>query len=142
MPLTEERKKVLEMVASGKVSTNDANELLSTLDGVKESESTIKNPKFLRVLVEGNERDQTTGEVSPQKVNIRVPLQLLYAGVRLAGLIPLAAQGPINKALRENGIHLDVSQIKTSELEELVTQLRDMQVDVEQKDQKVRIFCE
>jgi hypothetical protein len=69
-------------------------------------------------------------------------MQLLYAGVKLAGLIPAAAHGPINQALRQNGINLDVSQIEPSDLEDLVTHLSDMQVDVDQKDQKVRVFCE
>ena len=35
------------------------------------------------------------------KVNIRVPLQLLRAGVRLAGLIPTEARTHVNEALRE-----------------------------------------
>jgi hypothetical protein len=142
MTITEERTKILDMVASGKISVAEANELLSAIEDHSKTEAPLKAPRYLRVLVEGNERDHNTGEISPQKVNIRVPMQLLYAGVRLAGLIPAAAHGPINQALRENGINLDVSQIKTSDLEELVVHLSDMQVDVDQKDQKVRIFCE
>jgi hypothetical protein len=150
MTMTEERTKILDMVASGKISVSEANDLLSAIGdnsrdnspGDARTETEVKRPRYLRVLVEGNEHDYKTGETSPQKVNIRVPMQLLYAGVRLAGLIPAAAHGPINQALRENGIELDVSQIKTADLEELVTHLSDMQVDVDQKDQKVRIFCE
>jgi len=142
MILNEERKKILEMLACGKVNVNEANELLNALGEESKPIFEGKKPQYLRVLVEGNERDYRTGETSPQKVNIRVPMQLLYAGVKLAGLIPAAAHGPINQALKENGINLDVSQIKTSDLEALVTHLSEVQVDVDQKDQKVRIFCE
>lgn len=144
MTITEERTKILDMLASGKISVSEANELLSAVGDHAKTEETspTKPPRYLRVVVEGNELNHRTGEVTPQKVNIRVPMQLLYAGVRLAGLIPAAAHGPINKALRENGIELDVSQIKTQDLEELVSHLSDMQVDVDQQDQKVRIFCE
>jgi hypothetical protein len=140
--LNEERKKILDMVASGKINAKEAIDLMDALDHETSSSTEKQKPRYLRVLVEGNERDYQTGEASPQKVNIRVPMQLLYAGVKLAGLIPAAAHGPINQALRENGINLDVSQLKTSDLEDLVTHLRDLQVDVDQKDQKVRIFCE
>jgi hypothetical protein len=146
MTQMEERKKVLEMVASGKVSVAEASELLDALKSGADSASVggggVKAPRYLRILVDGHERDHQTGEMSPQKVNIRVPMQLLYAGVKLAGLIPAAAHGPINEALRENGINLDVSQIKPSDLTDLVVHLSDMQIDVDQKDQKVRIFCE
>jgi hypothetical protein len=142
MTLTEERKKVLELVASGKVSVDDASELLAALGSDSGPSQNTKKPRYLRVLVEGNELNYKTGEMSPQKVNIRVPMQLLYAGVKLAGLIPAVAHKPINQALHENGINLDISQIKASDLEELVTHLSDMKVDVDQKDQKVQIFCE
>lgn len=142
MALNEERRKILDMVATGKLNASEAAELLNALEGEPSSSAGKLKPRYLRVLVEGNERDDRTGETSPQKVNIRVPMQLLYAGVKLAGLIPATAHGPINQALRENGINFDVSQLKTSDLEDLVTQLSDIQVDVNQKDQKVRIFCE
>src|SRR4051812_45279136 len=136
MTLNEEREKILNMVASGKVSVSEAISLLDAMEGESSSSTEKQKPRYLRVMVEGNERDSRTGEESPQKVNIRVPLQLLYAGVKLAGLIPAAAQVPINRALHEHGINLDVSQIKTSDLEDLVTHLTEMQVDVDQKDQK------
>lgn len=141
MTLNQDREKILNMVASGKLSTKEALELLQALgeggaSERKDSQAPQAAPKYLRVLVEGSDGG------SPQTVNIRVPIQLLYAGVKLAGLIPAAAHGPINKALKENGINLDVSQLKTSDLESLVTHLAEFQVDVDQKDQKVRIFCE
>ena len=142
MTLNGEREKILNMVASGKISVSEATGLLNAIEAESHSSTEKQKPRYLRVLVEGNERDSRTGEESLQKVNIRVPLQLLYAGVKLAGLIPAAAHVPINKALHENGINLDVSQIKTSDLQDLVTHLTEMQVDVDQKDQKVHIFCE
>ncbi len=140
MSTADEKKRILEMIASGKVSVAEGEQLLGALD---HAEAEPKDaPRYLRVLVEANERDHRTGEMSPQKVNIRIPIQLLYAGVKLAGLIPAVAHKQINQALKQNGIDLDISQIKTAELEELVTHLRDMRVDVDQKDQKVQVFCE
>jgi hypothetical protein len=96
--------------------------------------------KYLRVLVDGVE------EGGPLKVNVRVPLQLLRAGVKLASLIPTQAQDSVNEALRREGIGLDLAQIKPENLEELVDSLGELTVDVDVNDHtnkmKVRVFCE
>jgi hypothetical protein len=73
-------------------------------------------------------------------------MQLLRAGVRLAGLIPAPALRRANEAMHEKGIPIDLSQIKPDNLEELVEQLSDLTVDVDQKEAntkvKVRVYCE
>jgi hypothetical protein len=100
-------------------------------------------PKFLRVQVDSEDNN---GHEGPTKVNVRVPMQLLRAGVKLAYLIPSAALQKANVAMREQGIPVDLTQIKPENIEELVEQLRDLSVDVDQKDSrnkvKVRVFCE
>jgi len=78
----------------------------------------------------------------PTKVNVRVPMQLLRAGVRLTSLIPAQARDHINQAMREHGVNFDVGQLKPENLEELIDQLNDLTVDVDQKDAQVRVFCE
>lgn len=81
-------------------------------------------------------------EDGPAKVNIRVPMQLLRAGVKLASLIPLQARSHVNDALREHGVQIDLTQIKPENLEEPVDQLSDLTVDVDESHNKVKIFCE
>ncbi len=97
----------------------------------------------LRVLVDAAER---SGNDGPTKVNVRIPMQLLRAGVRLAGLIPAQALHKANDGLREQGVPIDLSQVKPENLEELIEQLHDLSVDVDapEKDGKVnvRVFCE
>jgi hypothetical protein len=48
--------------------------------------------------------------------------------------------------MQEQGIAIDLTQIKPENLEELIEQLSDLTVDVDQKDAnakvKVRVFCE
>lgn len=79
---------------------------------------------------------------SPAKVNVRVPIQLLRAGVQLAGIIPPQARSKVNAALQEKGIELDLNQIKPENLEELIHQLKDLTVDIDDANNKVRVFCE
>jgi hypothetical protein len=138
--MSEERKKILEMLAEKKITVEEAERLLNAL-GAPESGSAepagLKFPwKYLRVLVEpgpGSERGD--------KVNIRVPMKLIRAGLKWAALIPKHAQGDVNKALQDKGIDLDFSKIKPEDLEDILSNLDELVVDVDGRD-KVRIFCE
>lgn len=149
--MSEHRRQILQMLSEGKISANEAERLLAAVEGASASASSeagsasaVKGrPKYLRVLVDSEENGEHDG---PTKVNIRVPMQLLRAGVKLAGLLPAQALEKANSAMREQGIPMDLTQIKPENLEELVEQLSDLSVDVDQKDAatkvKVRVFCE
>jgi hypothetical protein len=143
--MSEHRRKILDMLAEGRISADEAERLLAALDkhppAVTTAASARPNLKYLRVVVDTDEG--LVGNTAT-KVNIRVPLQLLRAGVRLAGLIPTEARTHVNEALRERGIAFDISQLKPENLEELIAQLNDLSVDIDHaKGQaRVKIFCE
>lgn len=134
-----EKTKILEMLAAGKISVADAEKLLSAVgEGTSSSNSlSKKTPKFLRVEVTSDNKEK-----GPETVNVRVPFQLLKAGVKLAALMPEDVQGKVSNALGEKGIHLDLSKAKANELESLVEQLQDLSIDVDSPDGKVRVFME
>lgn len=143
--MSEERRKILEMLAEGKINTDEAERLLSALSSLdseqKESQpdstpAEKPRPKYLRVIVEPAP-DNTSGE----RVNIRIPMKLLQAGIKLASLMPTDVRGKVDNALKEKGISFDLSQITEKNLEEIVESLNDLTVEVEGKE-KVRIFCE
>jgi hypothetical protein len=94
-------------------------------------------PKYFRVEVNANE----PGE-GPTKVNVRVPMQLLRAGVRLSALIPPRARDEVNAAMARQGIPFDINQLKPENLDDLIEHLADFAVDVDSGDAKVRVFCE
>jgi hypothetical protein len=144
--MNERRKEVLQMLAAGKITADEAERLIAALE--KEipavspgtgTDAAKAKPKYLRVVVDAAGKSETNG---PTKVNVRVPMQLLRAGVKLASLIPPQAQIYVNDALREKGMTLDLSQLKPENLEELIDGLSDMTVDVVDKDAKVAVFCE
>lgn len=146
--MNEERRRILEMLSAGKITTEEADRLLAALgsqqvggSAAATSESAVKTaPKYLRVMVEDH-RKEGTGK-GPTQVNVRVPMRLLRAGVRLAGLIPQSALNQANEAMHEKGVLLDLGQIKPENLEELVNELRDLTVDVDDNGTKVKVFCE
>jgi hypothetical protein len=88
-----------------------------------------------------NSEDDSGGD-GPSRVNIRVPLQLLRAGVRLTSLIPPQALTRVNAELNKSGVPIDLTQLKPQHIEELIEHLDDLTVDVDQPDAKVQVFCE
>ncbi|HYS56188.1 MAG TPA: hypothetical protein VER58_20710 [Thermoanaerobaculia bacterium] len=131
--MNEERRKILEMLAQGQINADEAERLLAALEKGQPAEASQRKPKYLRLIVESE--DDT-------KVNVRAPMQLLRAGVRLASLIPPQARARVNEAMQERGVTLDLAQIRPENLEELIDQLEDVTIDVDETDVKVRIFCE
>jgi hypothetical protein len=138
--MKDERRKILDMLATGKITVDEAERLLSAIssDDSKQTKEQgyKKEAKYLRVLVEPG-----PGNEDGDRVNIRVPMKLIRAGLKWAAFIPKNVQGKVDNALHEQGINMDLSNIKPEDLEELVTNLNDLTVDVEGKE-KVRIFCE
>ena len=145
--MSENRKRILEMLATGQINADEAERLLSALDKEPSpASSPLKSdshpkawPKYLRVVVESEEGQHGQG---PSKVNVRVPFQLLRAGVKLAGILPPHARGKVNDALHQHGIGVDLSELKPENLEELIYQLKELTVDIDDKTNKVQVFCE
>ncbi|MGD0346307.1 MAG: hypothetical protein ABSA85_06090 [Terracidiphilus sp.] len=153
--MNENRRQILEMLAAGKITADEAEKLLTALEpdaaataaefagklpgsGPQSQSAAKARAKYLRVLVEADEKGK------PTTVNVRVPMQLLRAGVRLASLIPMQAHDELDATLSKHGIPLTLSQIKPENLEELIDHLEDLSVDVDAKEEKakVRVFCE
>ena len=159
--MSDNKKKILEMLENKKISADEAYRLLSAVDageggragdesrkeGKKGPEFKIK-AKYLRVTVtppeggsEGRGSLMQDGNVG--RVNVRIPMSLIRAGLKLTALIPPDALDKANSALREKGINFDVREIKPETLEELIEALGDMEVDVVGgKGEKVRVYVE
>ncbi len=146
--MNDHRRQILEMLSAGKITADEAERLLSALEDGPSPTSASPEParaaraKYLRVLVEADEK--MTGNKGLTTVNVRVPMQLLRAGVRLASLIPAQAHEQLDQALSKGGVPITLSQIKPENLEELIDHLEDLTVDVdgEEGTKKVKVFCE
>jgi hypothetical protein len=140
--MNEQRKDILGMLAEGKITPDEAEQLIAALERdqppvAASSEAGPKaKAKYLRLVVDTIENGE------PGRVNARVPLQLLRAGVRLAALVPPQALTRANAELGKSGVPIDLTQLKPEQLEALVEQLDEVTLEVDQPDAKVRIFCE
>jgi hypothetical protein len=149
--MTENQKKILEMVADKKITPDEAYRLLSLIQPSAESgEGGIKipkaAPKYLRVVVDTEHSwDNEPGvgrDKGPVHVNVRVPVALIRAGVKLASLIPPEAYNEVDEKLKNRGIMFDLRNMKPENVEELIHSLNDLEVDISGGQEKVRVYTE
>jgi hypothetical protein len=146
---TDNKKRILDMLAENKISADDAYRLLSAIDsgeggreGATRAETAARGKaKYLRVTVLPDPEAEKTGNYD--RVNIRVPMSLIRAGIKLTSLIPSEARDKVNLALHEKGIDFDERNMKPEDIEELIGALSDLEVDVISKTgEKVKVFVE
>jgi hypothetical protein len=138
--MSAESRKILEMLAEGKITAEDADKLLEKLSGSSTetnpdgssspssstpTSSTSPKPRHLRIVVDKPGQEQ---------VNVRVPLNFARKGSRLLAVLP----DRVREKLAEQGINLvgldDKAWAETIE---------NMNIDIEQGNgKKVKIFCE
>jgi len=139
--MSAETRKVLEMLAAGKISSEDAERLLDKLAAKAEEEdgdskgsnaAKIKEAaalrRFLRVLID-------TGE--GHDVNVRIPLAFLRSGVKLLSVLPPR----VAQKLTDKGFNPEfLSDLRGEDLEEALNTLH---VDINTDEgHHVQVFCE
>ncbi len=138
--MSAERKKVLEMLAAGKITAEDAERLLDKLSGTAGDQTGArekvaagpatepKKHRYLRILVERPGQDQ---------VNVRLPLSFTRTWSGLLAVLPHR----VGERLAEYGI--DLSGLAALNDAEFAKAIDELNVDVERGDgKKVRIYCE
>lgn len=148
--MNEERKKILEMLAEGKITTADAERLLDKISGAtaatgaagSQSSATgtstggaaapnaanAKRSRYLRIQVERPGREDTS---------IRVPIPFVRNGRHWMAILPER----VSDKLREHGI--DFASLEAMSDEDFQRTLGQMNVDIESDGGKrVRIYCE
>jgi len=133
--MTDERRKILEMLSEGKISAEDAERLLDKIEaGPSSTPRPPRKPgepskiKWLLVHVDSKDGD---------KVNVRVPISLIRTGIKLGAILPSGA----NERIQASGI--DLNDLAKLADEDLMEALADLQVDVDSEDgDAVRVCCE
>lgn len=141
----ENQKKILQMLAEGKITVEEASRLLSLIgaETAGEPQNMIKvikpNAKYLYIKV-----DPKTGRETKEnpRVNVRVPVSLIRSGMKLTALIPSQVADDINKGLKEKGFGFDVRNMKDEYVEQLVNALRDTEIMVDSTEAEIKIYAE
>lgn len=140
--MSDNQKRILDMLAEGKISADEAQKLLAALgSGDDEAKSAPpRDAKYLRVVVVPDPDSPKSEDVN--RINVRIPISLIRAGIKFTSLIPADASEQVNEALKEKGIDFDVRNLKPEDLEELITALHDLEVDVQSGQEKAHIYVE
>ncbi len=133
--MSEETRKVLEMLSNGKISVHEAEQLLQAVVAPAQAEEKKAEPKYFRILVNKPARDGKKAE----NVNIKVPMTVVRGGLRLGAVFP-GILGK-KKIQLDNGTELDLSKIHYTDLEAMIKDIGELTVDVD-GDAQVRIRCE
>ncbi len=142
--MSEERRRILDMLAGGKITPDEAERLLDALGqnrpepsvpAVESAEPIRDRPKYLRV------------QVSPKNgkgdsVNVRIPLLLIRTGIKLKGLMPEKAKQKVDEALEQKGINFHLDDLSGDQLEEILVAMREARIEVDDEMEQVRVFCE
>lgn len=142
--MSENKKRILDMLEAGKINSEEAMKLFSAMndtdrDSSENKLSGFKKFKYLRVMVDNPHK---AGSDKPEKVNVRVPVSLIRAGMKFTSLIPHDAAGHVEGVLREKGININLKNIKDEDIDELIDALREVEVDIDGGEGKVRIYAE
>lgn len=129
--MSEERRKILDMLSQGKINVEEAEKLLETvvpdrIDGM---------PKYLYVRVEPKE-----GAGDADQVKVTVPLALVKAGLNFASLLPRDARKGVEQAMENKGFDFNLNSLKGEDLDALLAALQELEVDVETAENTVKIY--
>ncbi len=137
----ENRKRILDMLAKGQISAEEAERLLELVDEPEKNAIVNKKaPKYLRVTIKPGVGE--CGDSKVERVNVRVPLALIRAGVKFTSLIPNEAADKVDAALMEKGISYNIKNLKDEDIEQLITALSDLEVDIEDGKAKINVYAE
>ena len=139
--MEDEIKRILDMVESGKIGTDEGARLINALNENKSTSngSTGGKSHWLKVIVRSKDEDRK------ENVNIRIPLGIVKAaikiGTKFSSAIPKHAQDKMN----DKGV--DITELlKSDEINEIINNLDNMApytlVDIEDEDEFVKIILE
>jgi hypothetical protein len=141
---SDDTRRVLDLLAQGKITVDEADRLLKALtahapsDAPPEVEADAKKPRWLRINVHKPANDHRR----EKDVNIRVPIAVVKGGMRLGALIaPLAGEHAARK-MRERGFDLDLSKLDGPAFESLLKDMEEVNIEVDNGKEQVRITCE
>ena len=132
--MSAETRKILEMLAAGKISSEDAERLIDKISASPQpppktetasvgGASASNKQRFMRIVVDRPGQDQ---------VNIRMPLPFARTGTRLMAVLPAR----FTEKLSDLGV--DVASLGL-----MAESIEDCNIDVDRGNGKrVRIFCE
>lgn len=175
----DDRNRILDLLAAGKITAEEAARLLDALDakagrsdGTEAAAASAKSgwSKFFASAAKSDDKDADRAEgaasvggdtgkgankpsnakflfvkvvsTKGENVNVKIPLGVVRAGLKLTTLIPKPATDQINKSMAEKGMSFDLNSLKPEDLQELIDSLAEMEIEVDANNgDTVRVYA-
>jgi len=144
--MDDSKRQILQLLSEGKINIDEAERLLNALESESEAPETAastegadngKKLKFLNIKV----HDPSRMHHGHENVNIKIPMVLLKAGIKLSTLMPDRAYEKINTHFHERGMHFDLNNLTPEKLEGIMEALKESAIEIDGDDKKIQIFC-
>ena len=132
---TDDGKRILELLAEGKITVDEADQLLRALGAAPGTDQPAGSAgrdatrpaakRWMRITIDKAARD---GRPAKQ-VKIRVPMAFVRSGVRLGAMFPRMMNDAAFQRLREQGVDFDFSTIDVSQLEAALRDAGEMTIE-------------
>ena len=126
--MSEDRRRVLELLAQGKVSVDEAEKLLRALApevlAERSNGAAGPVPKYLIMAA----HDGKKGDGPKEVFRMKVPLSLLRAGVKMKALIPEEARERAQAKLKARGIEIDPFDLSDDQVDEFLRALGELEM--------------
>jgi len=146
--MTENRKRVLDLLAAGKIDAAEADRLLLALETGNSPEEKTQDAD-LRAQSNGSAKylcvRTTPKEGAPPDtavIDVRIPLLLVRAGMKLGMIIPESGYTALSGKLGKHGIDLDLDSLNKNGVEALVEALSSSSIDIDTEHENIRIYCD
>lgn len=142
-----ERLRILELLAEGKLTAVEAERLLEAVRREEQAYAEVLTVDAEAGAVKPAARKVSTLRVLVHKadgeqVNIRVPLGLLRAGLKLKGLLPGGARAKVDVAMKERGLNFNIDDLDAKSLDTIVAALSETHIEIDSQEERVQVFCE
>jgi hypothetical protein len=143
--MNEHRRRILDMLAAGKITAEEAEKLISALSDTEAPDGASAAPaegegKYLRVEI----TKPAQHGLREKNIKIRVPVSILKSGLKLGSLLRLNDDrwGGRWSRLKVGGLDIDTSQFDAAQLDTLLTQVGDVSIDVDNGKATIRVVRE
>jgi hypothetical protein len=143
--MSEETRRVLDLLAQGKVTVDEADQLLRAVTAsAADATATAADDsgggkrRWLRIAV----HQQAKEGRKDKDVNIRVPISIVRSGMRLGALIPGLAGDQVAAKMRERGLDVDFTKLDAAGIDAILKELGDSNIEIDSGRATVRITCE
>ena len=127
---------------TGKITVDEGERLLGALGAGQSAlpppaEAEGLAPRFLKI-----DTSSTGDDGKDESFRMRVPLDLIRAGLKLRALIPETKRDKINDKLRKKGIEGDVFEMSDDQIESLIRTLSELEIEGVDGDDGFRLYLE